>query len=536
MKKSSLFIVFIGIFLLIGKAGASTQDVIINEIGSSEPSGYEWMEIYNRGSSPIDLTGWKFVEDFSDTKSNGASHALNFSDAAAIAPGQYAIIAQDQNKFKEKYPNFTGLLIDSSWSSLNESGEKIGLKDSSENFSELFTYLSAKNYSLERKDFNLNDYTSANWQEHPSGNTIGAQNSNYQLTTENQQITNTTNNQGSIASNPQTSNFQPLTLNLIANAGTDIIAVTNQEITLDASQSQGAQNYEWNFGDGLTSKEKIAKHSYNFPGKYIVTLTVSNGSSLSQTQITATIYPAGVYINELLPSPQGSDSENEWIEIFNSNNFSVNLSDWILADNSKKFTIPQNTFIAPQSYLTLMRKITKISLGNSTGSLKFYYPENILINEINYEKAKEGFSASRKQDGNFVWTKNSTPSGPNIFSSDVNSVKNSGSLSPQSVTENTANIKNNIINNKTAITSENFIAKNFIGVALAQTVGEEAIADNPKSEKSDVNTQNTKNQNQETQANIGGLITSGNIFIKLFIVLAMGGIFALMWRMIKNRS
>lgn len=542
MKKTFLFVLSLCLFLISQKSSAATQDIIINEIGASEPSGYEWVEIYNRGQNPVDLNGWKLVEDFSDAKPNGTSHAFNFSDNTTIAPDQYAIIAQDQNKFKEKYPSFAGILIDSSWSSLNESGEKIGLKDTDGNFSEIFQYLEAKNFSLERNNPNLYDYTSANWQEHQSSNTIGEKNY-YSLTQSDKNDPQSTTDisattQNSQTQNPTSSNTAKRAPSLIANAGPDMIATIDQEITLDASQSYGAQDYEWNFGDGSASKEKITKHSYAFPGRYIITLTTSNGLSSAQHQITATIHPLGVYINEFLPSPQGPDTENEWIEIFNSNNYPVDISGWILASSSKKFVVPQNTFISPQSYLVLSRKTTKISLPNSAESLKFYYPENILISEIGYDKAKEGFSVSRKQDGSFIWTKNITPSGPNIFSSDTNDKQSSGLIFPQTVTENTINAKNTISSNQTFISSGNFISKNLIKSALAQTVREDASENNSQQEKDPAveQPQDDHIQNQETQANISNSMNDSNIFTEIIIALAMIGIFALMWRVMRRNK
>jgi DNA/RNA endonuclease YhcR with UshA esterase domain len=145
-------------------------DIVINEIGAYEASGHEWVEIWNKGSEQVNLTGWKFWE-------NSTNHGLSISTTDAImAPGEYAVITQDDKQFILDYPSFSGSIFDSSWSSLNESGEEIGLKDASGNFVEKFTYVSAPSFSLQRRDVNFNDYTGANWAEHASGNTIGAAN------------------------------------------------------------------------------------------------------------------------------------------------------------------------------------------------------------------------------------------------------------------------------------------------------------------------------------------------------------------------
>jgi len=59
-------------------------------------------------------------------------------------------------------------------------------------------------------------------------------------------------------------------------------------------------------------------------------------------------FPSGVLINEILPSPEGPDSENEYIEIFNENAFEVDLSDWTLSDlerTTKTFKFQKETKI-----------------------------------------------------------------------------------------------------------------------------------------------------------------------------------------------
>ncbi len=43
-------------------------------------------------------------------------------------------------------------------------------------------------------------------------------------------------------------------------------------------------------------------------------------------------YPSGVVLSEILPSPEGPDAENEWVEILNQNDFEVNISGWKIKD------------------------------------------------------------------------------------------------------------------------------------------------------------------------------------------------------------
>ena len=37
-------------------------------------------------------------------------------------------------------------------------------------------------------------------------------------------------------------------------------------------------------------------------------------------------YPTGIVFNEILPSPEGADAEEEWIELYNQNDFDVDFA------------------------------------------------------------------------------------------------------------------------------------------------------------------------------------------------------------------
>jgi len=79
-------------------------------------------------------------------------------------------------------------------------------------------------------------------------------------------------------------------------------------------------------------------------------------------------YPNGIVFNEILPSPEGPDLENEWIEIFNQNNFVADISGWTVKDKIGTPTIyvfPAGSKISALEYLILKRQETKITLNNS---------------------------------------------------------------------------------------------------------------------------------------------------------------------------
>lgn len=157
----------------------ANSDIVLTEIAAYETANCEWIEIFNKGVDAVNLEGWKFFEA-------NTNHGLTISASSTgqdwlVESGEYAIIAQNDTKlFSSDCSGYTapfGTVFDSSWGTLNESGEEIGLKDSANTVIEQFSYVAAGEHSLERRDVQINEYTAANWTEHPTLNTFGAANS-----------------------------------------------------------------------------------------------------------------------------------------------------------------------------------------------------------------------------------------------------------------------------------------------------------------------------------------------------------------------
>ncbi len=117
-----------------------------------------------------------------------------------------------------------------------------------------------------------------------------------------------------------------------------------------------------------------------------------------ETKEIKILYPAGIVINEILPSPAGLDSQEEWIEVFNQNNFEVNLEGWQIIDavgKTETYTFPKETIIRPREFLVLPRLVTKITLNNDGDGLNLLRPDGSIADSANYEKALLSQSYSR---------------------------------------------------------------------------------------------------------------------------------------------
>ena len=151
----------------------------------------------------------------------------------------------------------------------------------------------------------------------------------------------------------------------------------------------------------------------------------SNVETTTEKEISKS-YPAGIVINEILPSPEGPDEQNEWIEIFNQNDFEVNLFGWKIKDGVGKitsYTFPEETIIKTKGFLVLYRPVTKIVLNNDEDKLILLKPNGEIADEVFYQKASRGQSFNRS-DSDWLWSSNLTPGSVNNID-DIFSLKES---------------------------------------------------------------------------------------------------------------
>jgi hypothetical protein len=104
--------------------------VVVNEIFYHAPGASleQWIELYNKGASPVDLSGWRFTEGID----------FNFQTGTIIPAGGYLVIAWDPAAFTALHPRVTAL---GSWPvTLSGKGEVIRLRDANGNVADEVAY------------------------------------------------------------------------------------------------------------------------------------------------------------------------------------------------------------------------------------------------------------------------------------------------------------------------------------------------------------------------------------------------------------
>lgn len=136
----------------------------------------------------------------------------------------------------------------------------------------------------------------------------------------------------------------------------------------------------------------------------------------------------GIYINEVMPDPGSpkSDITDEWIELYNSNDYRADLSGSVLRDSVgvvHEYVIPDGIFIEPKGYIVFYSSATKITLNNGGDTVELLdRSKNVADQTPDYEKAAAGQSFAFFSEG-WQWTKHPTPISLNIFEQDMEEAK-----------------------------------------------------------------------------------------------------------------
>ena len=134
---------------------------------------------------------------------------------------------------------------------------------------------------------------------------------------------------------------------------------------------------------------------------------------------SSTAQSANIIISEIYPDPptEISESKREWIELYNTENFDVDLGGWALQDvkgSVHKFFIQPATIIPKNGFLVFESVVTKISLNND-GDEMLLIDKNgsIIYSTPDYGKTKTTLSFANF-DNVWSWTQTVTKNSANI--------------------------------------------------------------------------------------------------------------------------
>lgn len=134
------------------------SDVVITELATGLADTNQWVEIYNRGTSTVSVANWMI-------EVGGNQYPFSLHQGSTVLSGStYAVIARVATSFLNANPGFRGTLLTGAFPALSATGGQIAVKDAGTNLVESFSYVTNQTSTLERRNYDWSDYSSANWQ------------------------------------------------------------------------------------------------------------------------------------------------------------------------------------------------------------------------------------------------------------------------------------------------------------------------------------------------------------------------------------
>ncbi len=360
----------------------AASNIIINEVawaGTTDGWRYEWVELFNGTDSIVDIAGWQIDNGASSNKTltlNGPAQS-----ALRIEAGKYFLICRKELVL----PALNGVegslskgmagcdLVETKLSLHNEysANGKLVLKNNASNIIDTTPEPIGKTWPA-------GDNTTKHTMERTSG---GWQNS----------------------ADP---NGTPKAQNSVAAPQPPIKPTPPVQLPAEPTPPAEKPSPTTSIVSPPPATLRVAMRAGPSPLSPSVAPTIS------------AVYPAGVYFNEILPSPEGPDAENEWLELYNSNDFAVDLAGWRIKDKvgqTKLFVCPTDTIIEAQGFFLVLRPQSNITLQNSGDGLILFDPNQKIVDEVDYPKASQGQSYN-KTDSGWAWSETLTPLQVNIIS------------------------------------------------------------------------------------------------------------------------
>ncbi len=186
----------------------------------------------------------------------------------------------------------------------------------------------------------------------------------------------------------------------------------------------------WDFGDGIINYLPMPEHTFLKAGNYAVKLVVSDGRASTSLEKIIKVKPKeivlakessnyfipNIIISEIMPNPVGRDKD-EWVELYNQEDFNVNLGGWQLKNSKQRFVFPKDFFLKPLEFKIIDRKQSSLALINKGDKIQLLDNYNNLVDEINYGNAPDGLSYIYLDNNKWVWTIVPTPNKENIYKS-----------------------------------------------------------------------------------------------------------------------
>lgn len=321
--------------------------VLINEV-EILPTTERFIELYNNGSSSVDLTGWYIQRKTANSETFGSLVSKTYFEGKKISPGGYFLISKaDINSSDIVYPDLT----------LTESNT-IQLKDSTKSIIDSLEWESIpQGKSYQR--------INGRWQNSSptpgDGNTDMVDDSDSESNDIDDDEDTTEENKNNDTKILKIST--KIIADKIARAG--VVFPIESLTTSNRGDTYAVGKYVWNFGDGSSYEDDAANvinHIYVYPGDYVINLSFykrKNGT------IPDTITKLNIKVVEPDISIVGIGSTKDpYIEIENKSPYDFSLDGWSLKVIGNSFIFPSNTVLLAKKKIKISSRVSGFTFEN----------------------------------------------------------------------------------------------------------------------------------------------------------------------------
>ncbi len=322
--------------------------VIISEVawmGDATSASNEWIELYNDGSSAVDLTGWRLADN----------NNLSITLSGSLSAGAYAVLERGENAVPSTaFLIYSGALVNSGATlSLYRANNQLEDRVSG---GENWQSIGGDNTTKETAQ-----YTSSGWIT--AAPTPGARSAGTASETTNETEEESSSQSSSISSNivrstPAKKEDTELSLpgiNLELTPIAPTTAYVNQVVNFDVGASGigdsliSSLKYSWNFGDLSTATGKTTSHRYRYPGKYEVTVYGKYKRQHSVGRHSITVLPVSLSLTR----NRAGD-----LQINNDSRYEIDLSGYQVVGNNT-LTFPARSYILENQTITIPKSEIK---------------------------------------------------------------------------------------------------------------------------------------------------------------------------------
>lgn len=360
--KKNLFAIFL--FL----PASALANVRINEVawmGDAISSAHEWVELYNDTDTPQDLSGWKLVATETD---NDEKEKFSIALSGTVAGKGYFLVeskhsANDASAYLAS--DFTSVSF-----SLINGGETLRLRNTDNSvINEVKSPFKTKwekgdNTTKETMQWSASGWITAPATPREKNAEVDTEAPDTDTDTDSDTPTTTTSPSSTLDTSAHVS---PLPLSsfsqkqeLFLSAGRNRIVAAGSPVSFEAFaiDAKGVKNSgitaKWSFGDGGELGGTSVRHTYEYPGEYIVILRANAGGNEAVSRAEIKVFAPKIAISV---EPDGA------VSLFNNSEYEINVGGWKISVCAAAFTLAEDTILKAGKKITFPKNIIAAELS-----------------------------------------------------------------------------------------------------------------------------------------------------------------------------